>query len=42
MPGHGLGLSIASQLAHLHGGDLRLAQSELGGLCAVLDLPAGD
>jgi signal transduction histidine kinase len=42
MPGHGLGLSIASQLAHLHGGDLQLDRSELGGLSAVLDLPAAD
>jgi signal transduction histidine kinase len=40
MPGHGLGLSIASELAHLHGGGLRLGRSELGGLCAVLELPA--
>jgi signal transduction histidine kinase len=42
MPGHGLGLSITSQLALLHGGDLRLDRSELGGLSAVLDLPAAD
>jgi signal transduction histidine kinase len=42
MPGHGLGLSIASQLAHLHGGDLRLQRSQLGGLSGVLDLPLAD
>ena len=42
IPGHGLGLSITSQLALLHGGDLRLDRSELGGLSAVLDLPAAD
>jgi signal transduction histidine kinase len=40
MPGHGLGLSIVSQLAHLYGGELRLGRSDLGGLCAVLELPA--
>ncbi len=40
MPGHGLGLSITCQLAHLHGGDLRLDRSELGGLSNVLELPA--
>jgi signal transduction histidine kinase len=41
-PGHGLGLAIVSQLAHLHGGELRLGRSELGGLCAALELPAAD
>ena len=40
MPGHGLGLSIAAKLATLHGGVLKLQRSELGGLAAVLDLPA--
>jgi signal transduction histidine kinase len=38
-PGHGLGLSIAAQLAELHGGALTLAPSDAG-LRAVLDLPA--
>ena len=40
VPGHGLGLSIAAKLATLHGGTLRLERSEVGGLCAILDLPA--
>ena len=40
MPGHGLGLSIAAKLAAIHGGTLRLERSELGGLAAILDLPA--
>ena len=40
MPGHGLGLSIAAKLAGIHGGTLRLERSELGGLAAILDLPA--
>jgi signal transduction histidine kinase len=40
MPGHGLGLSIATKLAAIHGGTLRLERSELGGLAAILDLPA--
>ena len=35
--GVGLGLSIASDIAHSHGGMLRLSQSQaLGGLCAEL------
>lgn len=41
MPGHGLGLSIAVKLAAIHGGALRLERSDLGGLAATLDLPAG-
>jgi signal transduction histidine kinase len=40
MPGHGLGLSIAAKLAAIHGGTLRLERSVLGGLAAILDLPA--
>ncbi|RJL01420.1 sensor histidine kinase [Paracoccus aestuarii] len=39
-PGAGLGLAIVADLAALHGGDLRLERSDLGGLAAVLDLPA--
>ena len=39
-PGHGLGLSIATKLATLHGGTLSLARSEMGGLAVSLDLPA--
>lgn len=38
-PGSGLGLSIVVDLAGLHGGDLMLETSELGGLRAVLQLP---
>jgi signal transduction histidine kinase len=38
MPGHGLGLSIAAQLAHLYGGTLTLSSSTTG-LRATLDLP---
>jgi signal transduction histidine kinase len=39
-PGHGLGLSIAEDLAGLYGGGLALGRSTLGGLAARLDLPA--
>ncbi|WP_405406122.1 sensor histidine kinase [Paracoccus sp. Ld10] len=39
-PGAGLGLAIVADLAALHGGGLRLERSDLGGLAAVLDLPA--
>ncbi|MGR3450102.1 MAG: sensor histidine kinase [Paracoccus sp. (in: a-proteobacteria)] len=39
-PGTGLGLAIVADLAALHGGKLRLERSDLGGLAAVLDLPA--
>jgi len=38
--GSGLGLAIVADLAALHGGDLRLERSALGGLSAVLTLPA--
>lgn len=38
---HGLGLSIVAQLAALYGGSISLGRSPLGGLQAVLDLPAG-
>ncbi|MTD99515.1 sensor histidine kinase [Paracoccus sp. YIM 132242] len=38
--GSGLGLAIVADLAALHGGGLRLERSPLGGLAAVLDLPA--
>lgn len=37
--GVGLGLSIAKDLALLHGGDLLLANRAQGGLCATLTLP---
>ncbi|MFC3167525.1 ATP-binding protein [Paracoccus fontiphilus] len=38
--GSGLGLAIVADLAALHGGNLRLERAELGGLAAILDLPA--
>jgi signal transduction histidine kinase len=37
-PGSGLGLSLASAVAHLHGGELRLEDNEPG-LRAVIALP---
>ena len=40
VPGYGLGLSITAKLAAIHGGTLRLERSEIGGLAAILDLPA--
>lgn len=40
VPGTGLGLSIVADLAQLYGGKLRLADSPLGGLQALLSLPA--
>lgn len=39
-PGTGLGLSIVNELAELHGGELTLSKSEMGGLCAALRLPS--
>ena len=39
-PGAGLGLAIVADLAAPHGGALRLERSPLGGLAAILDLPA--
>ncbi|NDP37894.1 MAG: HAMP domain-containing protein [Rhodoferax sp.] len=39
--GVGLGLSIAKDIALLHGGDLVLANRPQGGLCATLKLPRG-
>jgi signal transduction histidine kinase len=38
-PGSGLGLAIVADLAVLYRGVLRMAQSPLGGLRAMLDLP---
>jgi signal transduction histidine kinase len=41
-PGSGLGLSIVDDLTRAYGGRLTLAASELGGLKAVLALPAAE
>ena len=38
-PGSGLGLSIVSDLVAVHGGDVELEDSPLGGLRARLRLP---
>jgi two-component system osmolarity sensor histidine kinase EnvZ len=38
-PGTGLGLTLARDTARAHGGDVRLMQSPLGGLRAVLRIP---
>lgn len=40
VPGSGLGLAIVDDLARLYGGQIELADSPLGGLRAVLILPA--
>jgi signal transduction histidine kinase len=39
-PGSGLGLAIAADLAALYGGSLELQPSPMGGLRALLMLPA--
>jgi signal transduction histidine kinase len=39
VPGSGLGLPIVRDLAQLYGGEIRLEQSSLGGLKAILNLP---
>jgi signal transduction histidine kinase len=39
-PGSGLGLAIVQELVTLYGGSLALEASELGGLQAVVELPA--
>lgn len=39
-PGSGLGLSIVTEIAELYSGELRLAESGMGGLRAELVLPA--
>ncbi len=38
--GTGLGLSIARDIARSHGGDILLTESSLGGLRAVIRIPA--
>ncbi|GLS61564.1 hypothetical protein GCM10007887_42910 [Methylobacterium haplocladii] len=40
VPGDGFGLPITLELAELYGGGLDLGRSDLGGLRAVLRLPA--
>ncbi|MSO89644.1 MAG: HAMP domain-containing histidine kinase [Rhodospirillaceae bacterium] len=42
VPGSGLGLAITRELAELYGGNLTLSGARLGGLRAVLDLPASE
>jgi signal transduction histidine kinase len=42
VPGSGLGLAIVDDLARLYGGQLELSDSPLGGLRAILKLPAKD
>ena len=42
MPGSGLGLPIAQEIAEAYGGALTLGQSDLGGLQAELRLPAAE
>ena len=41
-PGSGLGLSIVDDLTRAYGGRLTLAASDMGGLKAVLELPAAE
>ncbi|MFO7304283.1 MAG: ATP-binding protein [Gammaproteobacteria bacterium] len=38
-PGSGLGLAIVSDLVHVYEGTLTLSRSELGGVCARVELP---
>ncbi len=42
VPGDGLGLAIVRDVAELYGGSVRLEDSALGGLRAILDLPAAE
>jgi two-component system osmolarity sensor histidine kinase EnvZ len=37
--GTGLGLAIARDIARSHGGDIKLEESPLGGLRAVVEIP---
>ena len=37
--GVGLGLAVARDSARAHGGELRLSRSDMGGLCATINLP---
>lgn len=42
VPGSGLGLGIVLDLASLYNGSLAFKHSSMGGLCAVLELPAAE
>lgn len=42
VPGSGLGLGIAKDVAELYGGSLTLSKSNLGGLSVELELPAAE
>ena len=42
VPGSGLGLSIVKDVVELYGGRVSLANSEMGGLRAVLEVPAAE
>lgn len=42
VPGTGLGLSIVKDVAELYGGQVSLDTSPLGGLRAVLEIPAAE
>lgn len=41
-PGSGLGLSIVDELVRAYGGRITLAESDMGGLKAVVELPAAE
>jgi signal transduction histidine kinase len=41
-PGSGLGLAIVDDLTRAYGGRLTLADSDLGGLKVLLELPAAE
>ncbi|WP_413430661.1 ATP-binding protein [Brevundimonas phoenicis] len=41
-PGTGLGLSIVDELTRAYGGRVTLADSDMGGLKVVLELPAAE
>jgi signal transduction histidine kinase len=42
VPGSGLGLAIVIDLAQLYHGSLTLHKSDIGGLCARLELPSAE
>ena len=37
--GHGLGLTIVTELMSAYGGDIAIDQSELGGACFTITIP---